>query len=51
MSVKPIRLFGDPILRTPAAAVVDFDKELRQLVQDLTDTMLDACLLYTSRCV
>ncbi len=42
MSVKDIRLFGDPILRTPALAVVDFDRELRQLVQDLTDTMLDA---------
>ena len=42
MSVKDIRLFGDPILRTPATEVVDFDKELRQLVADLTDTMLDA---------
>ncbi len=42
MSVKEIRLFGDPILRTPAEAVVDFDKELRQLVADLTDTMMDA---------
>ena len=42
MPVQPIRLFGDPVLRTPAAAVVDFDKELRRLVQDLTDTMLDA---------
>ncbi len=42
MSVKPIRLFGDPILRTPADPVVDFDKELRQLVADLTETMLDA---------
>ncbi|PID96456.1 MAG: peptide deformylase [Actinomycetales bacterium] len=42
MSVKPIRLFGDPILRTPAEPVVDFDKELRHLVADLTDTMLDA---------
>jgi peptide deformylase len=42
VSVKDIRLFGDPILRTPALAVVDFDRELRQLVQDLTDTMLDA---------
>ena len=42
MSVQPIRLFGDPVLRTPAAEVVDFDKELRQLVKDLTDTMLDA---------
>ncbi len=42
MSVQPIRLFGDPVLRTPAAPVVDFDAELRKLVQDLTDTMLDA---------
>ena len=40
MSVKDIRLFGDPILRTPATEVVDFDKELRQLVADLTDTEL-----------
>ena len=42
MSTKPIRLFGDPILRTPADPVVDFDKQLRTLVQDLTDTMLAA---------
>jgi peptide deformylase len=42
MSVQPIRLFGDPVLTTPALAVVDFDKELRQLVADLTETMLDA---------
>jgi peptide deformylase len=42
VAVKPIRLFGDPVLRTPAEAVVDFDKELRTLVKDLTDTMVDA---------
>ncbi len=42
MAVKPIRLFGDPVLTTPAAEVTTFDKELRKLVQDLTDTMLDA---------
>lgn len=42
MSIKPIRLFGDPVLRTPAAEVVDFDRELRTLVKDLTDTMQDA---------
>ena len=42
MSVKPIRLFGDPVLRTPAEPVRDFDAELRRLVKDLTDTMLDA---------
>jgi peptide deformylase len=40
--VRPIRLFGDPVLRTPAQPVTDFDKELRTLVQDLTDTMLQA---------
>ncbi len=42
MAVQQIRLFGDPILRTPADEVVDFDKELRKLVADLTDTMRDA---------
>lgn len=42
MSIKDIRLFGDPVLRTRALEVVDFDKELRQLVADLGDTMMDA---------
>lgn len=42
MSIQPIRLFGDPVLTSPAAPVIDFDKELRKLVKDLTDTMLDA---------
>ncbi|MFI9551560.1 peptide deformylase [Nonomuraea endophytica] len=42
MAIQSIRLFGDPVLRTPAAPVVDFDKELRKLVKDLTDTMMDA---------
>ena len=42
MSVKSIRLFGDPVLRTPAEPVRDFDAELRRLVKDLTDTMEDA---------
>jgi peptide deformylase len=38
----PVRLFGDPVLRTPADPVKDFDAELRRLVNDLTETMLDA---------
>jgi peptide deformylase len=42
LSVRTIRLFGDPVLRSPAAEVVDFDTQLRTLVQDLTDTMLEA---------
>lgn len=39
MPVQPLRLFGDPVLRTPAVAVTTFDAELRRLVTDLTDTM------------
>jgi peptide deformylase len=42
MAIQQIRLFGDPVLRTPALEVVDFDKELRTLVSDLQETMLDA---------
>lgn len=42
MAVRPIRLFGDPVLREQAQPVTTFDAELRRLVRDLTDTMLDA---------
>jgi peptide deformylase len=42
VTVVPIRLFGDPVLRTAADPVTVFDKELRQLVTDLEQTMLDA---------
>ena len=41
MSVQPVRLFGDPVLRTRAEEVVDFDAELRRLVVDLHDTMVE----------
>ena len=39
VTVQPIRLFGDPVLRTPADPVVTFDRELRTLVKDLTETL------------
>lgn len=42
MSIQPIRLFGDPVLTTPASPVENFDKELRTLVKDLIETMHDA---------
>ena len=42
MTAQPIRLFGDPVLRTKADPVTVFDRELRQLVTDLTETMLAA---------
>lgn len=39
MPARPVRLFGDPVLRTRADEVVDFDRELATLVRDLWDTM------------
>jgi peptide deformylase len=42
VALQPIRLFGDPVLTIAAAEVTTFDKELRVLVKDLTETMLDA---------
>jgi len=42
VTVQPIRLFGDPVLRSRAEIVTDFDKELRTLVADLAETMLNA---------
>lgn len=42
MSIRVIRHFGDPVLTTRAAEVTVFDKELRNLVKDLTETMIDA---------
>jgi peptide deformylase len=42
MAIRDIRLFGDPILRTAADPVTDFDKQLRTLVRDLTQTLDDA---------
>jgi peptide deformylase len=42
VAIQPIRLFGDPVLRQRASEVTDFDRELRRLVADLTDTMVAA---------
>jgi peptide deformylase len=42
VAVQSIRLFGDPVLRTPADPVTTYDKELRTLVRDLTETLIDA---------
>jgi len=41
VTIAPVRLFGDPVLRARAAEVTDFGSELRQLVTDLTETMRD----------
>ena len=39
MAVRPIRIYGDPVLRQKAADVTAFDEPLRGLVADLFDTM------------
>jgi peptide deformylase len=37
VTVRPIRLLGDAVLRTPCDPVTSFDAELRELVTDLLD--------------
>ena len=39
MTVRPLRLIGDPVLRTPCDRVVRFDDALAKLVADLLDTV------------
>ena len=39
MSILRIRTLGDPVLRTPAAEVTEFDTALRTLVRDMLETM------------
>lgn len=42
MAVFPIRVFGDPVLNTPAQPVETFDDALRRLIDDLLETMYAA---------
>jgi peptide deformylase len=39
MAVRPVRIYGDPVLREKARPVRDFDDSLRALVADLYETM------------
>jgi len=39
MSVRPVRIYGDPVLREKTREVRDFDDSLRTLVADLYETM------------
>lgn len=41
--IRPIVKYGDPVLESEAALVTDFDTtELRELINDMFDTMYDA---------
>jgi peptide deformylase len=40
--IVPIRKLGDPVLRQPSRPVTEFDRKLRRLVEDMTETMYAA---------
>jgi peptide deformylase len=42
MALFPIRRFGDPVLRMPAAVVREIDTGVRKLVNDMIETMYAA---------
>lgn len=42
MAIRTILTFPDPVLRKTAKKVVTFDNELKQLAQDMAETMYDA---------
>ncbi|GAB2932649.1 peptide deformylase [Nonomuraea fastidiosa] len=37
--MREIRAIGDPVLRTPAEPVTDFDRELRRLIEEMFEAM------------
>jgi len=39
VALRPIVLFGDPVLRSPTQPVTQFDARVRQVVKDLLDTV------------
>lgn len=41
MAVRPIRLFGDPVLRSVSTPIVDIDEGVRGLVSDLVDSVAE----------
>jgi len=40
--IREIRLYGDPVLRAESDLVESFDEDLKQLIDDLLETMYDA---------
>ena len=39
MPIRPVRIYGDPVLRNKAREVAAVDETLRALIADLRDTM------------
>lgn len=42
MSIFPIRVFGDPVLRQPCAQITELDGSVRRLATDMLETMYAA---------
>lgn len=42
MAIHTIRVYGDPVLRTPTPVVTDIDAALQRLIDDMIETMYDA---------
>jgi peptide deformylase len=42
MAVRPIRIYGDPVLREKARPVETIDEEIRRLAEDMLETLADA---------
>ena len=42
MAILPIRIYGDPVLRKKSEPITEITPELRQLAQDMLETMYDA---------
>ena len=54
MAVLNMRYDGDEILRKKCKEVKEVDDRIREILNDMTDTLHatpNGCLLYTSRCV
>jgi peptide deformylase len=42
MTVLKIRKYGDPVLREKAKPVIEINKEIKKLIEDMLETMYDA---------
>jgi peptide deformylase len=42
MTIREIKILGDPVLRTPAEEVSEFDEEIQTLADDMLETMYRA---------
>ena len=48
MALRTIRVQGDPVLEKICKPVKELTPRTKELIEDMLDTMYEACLLYTS---